>query len=305
MFTLFKSGLNKIQKALSKTRFVLGDKIRTIFSKPLDEETLDELEQTLFEANLGSTLTCEFIEYIRSYARKTHGEKNFVQAIKHHATEILQKTPHTQSKKVTTIPKVILIVGVNGSGKTTSAAKLANIYKNAGKNVLLAAGDTFRAAAIEQLQTWSKRLHIDCIKGKRGGDSSATIFDALNAAIARHHDIVIADTAGRLQSKTDLMQELSKITRVIKKVIPEAPHEIYLVLDATTGQNAIDQAKTFHTFTPLTGLIVTKLDGSTKGGIILPIYHLLAIPVHYIGIGEEIDDLIPFDPKSYIDVLFT
>lgn len=305
MFSLCKSGFKKIQKALSKTRFVLGDKVRAIFSKPLDEKTLEELEQTLFEADLGSTLTCEFVEHIRSYARKKTGEKNFIQAIKQHAIEILHSTPHVQDKHSTTRPKVILIVGVNGSGKTTSAAKLANIYKNRGQRVLLAAGDTFRAAAIEQLQTWSDRLHIDCIKGKQGGDPSATIFDALSAAIARHHDVVIVDTAGRLQSKTDLMQELSKIIRVIKKLIPTAPHELYLVLDATTGQNAIDQAKTFHTFTPLTGLIVTKLDGSAKGGIILPIYHLLGIPVHYIGVGEKVEDFIPFDSNSYIDALFT
>ena len=170
---------------------------------------------------------------------------------------------------------------------------------------MLAAGDTFRAAAIEQLATWSDRLKLDCIKGTPGGDPSAIIFDALTAAKARGHDVVIADTAGRLHSKTDLMNELAKIKRVTEKVVPDAPHEIYLVLDATTGQNALDQAKTFNEFTPLTGLILTKLDGSAKGGIILSIYHQMGIPIRYIGIGEGADDFLPFSPEPYIDALFS
>ncbi|MGE0198366.1 MAG: signal recognition particle-docking protein FtsY [Simkaniaceae bacterium] len=305
MFGLLKSGLNKIRRAFSKTRSILGDKIRAVFSKPLDEETLDELEQVLFEADLGSTLALEFVEHVRAYARKNGLHSDLMVAMKNHAEEILHKPPHVQGNPVQTPPKVILVVGVNGSGKTTSTAKLAKLYKDQGKRVLLAAGDTFRAAAIEQLQTWSERLQIDCIKGKPGGDPSAVIFDALTAAKARGHEVIIADTAGRLQSKTDLMQELSKIKRVIEKVVPEGPHEIYLVLDATTGQNAIDQAKTFNAFTPLTGLILTKLDGSAKGGIILSIYHLMGIPVRYIGIGEGVDDFTPFDPESYVDALFS
>ena len=200
---------------------------------------------------------------------------------------------------------MILVVGVNGSGKTTSCAKLSRLFQQDKKKVMLAAADTFRAAAIEQLDIWSQRLKIDCVKGKPGGDPSAVIFDALTAAKARQTDVVIADTAGRLQSKTELMEELAKITRVTKKVIPEAPHEIYLVLDATTGQNALDQAKIFNEFTPLTGLILTKLDGSAKGGIILSIYHRMGIPIRYIGIGEKEDDFIPFDPESYVDALFS
>ena len=170
---------------------------------------------------------------------------------------------------------------------------------------MLAAGDTFRAAAIEQLSTWADRLKLDCIKGSQGGDPSAIIFDALTAAKARGHDVVIADTAGRLQSKTDLMNELAKIKRVIEKVVPDAPHEIYLVLDASTGQNALDQAKIFNEFTPLTGLVLTKLDGSAKGGIILSIYHQMGIPIRYIGIGEEAEDFLPFVPEPYVDALFT
>lgn len=302
MFGLLKSGLNKIRKAFSKTRSILGDKVRSLLNGPIDDKTLDELEQILFEADLGSTLAIEFVQHVKNYGKKYNHP---IEAMKAHAEDILHKAPHVQGKKPSGSPKVILIVGVNGSGKTTSCAKLARIYKSEGKKVMLAAGDTFRAAAIEQLSTWSDRLKIDCIKGSSGGDPSAIIFDALTAAKARGHDVVIADTAGRLHSKTDLMNELAKIKRVTEKVVPDAPHEIYLVLDATTGQNALDQAKTFNEFTPLTGLILTKLDGSAKGGIILSIYHQMGIPIRYIGIGEGADDFLPFSPEPYIDALFS
>ena len=205
---------------------------------------------------------------------------------------------------MTPSPRVLLIVGVNGSGKTTSIAKLARAYQSEGKKVLLAAGDTFRAAAIEQLSTWSERLGVDIIKSKPGADPSAVAFDALTAAQARDCDIVLIDTAGRLQNKVDLMQELEKIKRVCQKVIPSAPHETLLVLDATTGQNAIDQATLFHQVTPLSGIILAKLDGSAKGGIILSIYQKLKIPVLWVGTGEGPDDLEPFDPATYADSLF-
>jgi len=297
MFGLLKSGLNKIRKAFSRTRSVLGDRLKDLFRSPLDEETLEELEQILYEADLGSTLAIELVQHVRK-------SKDPIKAMKNHAEEILHKPPHVKGKKPEGPQKVILVVGVNGSGKTTSCAKLARLYKEEGKKVMLAAGDTFRAAAIEQLSTWAKRLKLDCIKGNQGGDPSAIIFDALTAAKARGHDVVIADTAGRLQSKTDLMNELSKIKRVIEKVVPDAPHEIYLVLDASTGQNALDQAKIFNEFTPLTGLILTKLDGSAKGGIILSIYHQMGIPIRYIGIGEGAEDFVPFSVEPYVDALF-
>lgn len=299
MFGLLKSGINKIRKAFSRTRSVLGDRLRDLFRSPLDEEILDELEQILYEADLGSTLSLEFVEYVRKK------KDNPIRAMKNHAEEILHKPPHVRGKKPEGPLKVILVVGVNGSGKTTSCAKLARIYKGEGKKVMLAAGDTFRAAAIKQLSTWADKLKIDCIKGKQGGDPSAIIFDALSAAKARGYDVVIADTAGRLQSKTDLMNELAKIKRVTEKVVPDAPHEIYLVLDASTGQNALDQAKIFNEFTPLTGLILTKLDGSAKGGIILSIYHQMGIPIRYIGIGEGAEDFLPFIPEPYVDALFS
>lgn len=298
MFGLLKSGLNKIRKAFSRTRSILGDRLRDLFRAPIDEETLDQLEQILYEADLGSSLTTEFVQHVKR-------SDDPIKAMKNYAEEILHKPPHVKGKDPQGPLKVILVVGVNGSGKTTSCAKLARIYKEEGKKVMLAAGDTFRAAAIEQLGTWAERLKIDCIKGKQGGDPSATIFDALSAAKARGHDVVIADTAGRLQSKTDLMNELAKIHRVTQKVVPDAPHEIYLVLDASTGQNALDQAKIFNEFTPLTGLILTKLDGSAKGGIILSIYHQMGIPIRYIGIGEGAEDFLPFTPEPYVDALFT
>lgn len=307
VFKLLKSGLSKIHQAFSKTRSILGGKVRHLFRKPLDEDTLDELEQILYEADLGTALATEFVTHIRAFSRKNPGSqsKDLIEAMKAYAQDILEKPPSVTGKlPESDSPEMILIVGVNGGGKTTTCAKLAHLFQKEKKQVLLAAADTFRAAAIDQLDIWSNRLKIDCVKGKPKGDPSAVIFDALNAAKARGHNMVIADTAGRLQSKTELMEELSKITRVIQKVIPDAPHQIYLILDATTGQNAIDQAKTFNAFTPLTGLILTKLDGSAKGGIILSIYHQMGIPIRYIGIGEKEDDLIPFDVKSYINALF-
>jgi len=200
---------------------------------------------------------------------------------------------------------VVLIVGVNGSGKTTSIAKLARKLQEEGESLLLAAGDTFRAAAIDQLATWAERLDIPLIKSTPGGDPAAVAFDAATAAKARGVDTLIIDTAGRLQNKTDLMHELEKVGRVIKKVIPDAPHETLLVLDATTGQNALDQAEVFNTFTPLSGIILSKLDGSAKGGIALSIYQKLGIPIEWVGVGETLDDLVPFDKDAYADALFS
>jgi len=196
------------------------------------------------------------------------------------------------------------MIGVNGSGKTTSCAKLAKKYQAEGKKVLLAAADTFRAAAIDQLQAWAQKLNIDIVKGQPGGDPAATVFDAIASAQARGHDIVIADTAGRLQSKTDLMRELEKLRRVCHKADQSGPHETLLVLDATTGQNGLDQAESFHKVTPLTGIVLTKLDGSAKGGIVLAIAKSLKLPIRYVGIGEGADDFADFDQKSFLDALF-
>ena len=307
MFGLLKSGLSRLQHALTKTRFILGDRLKKLFKGPLDEATLEELEEVLFEADLGAKVTCEAIEHVRKMAR-THPQataKDLLEEIKKFAKDLLAKPSHVQTSKAPAeTPRVFLLVGVNGSGKTTTAAKLAHHFKKKKEKVLLAAGDTFRAAAIEQLDGWAHKLGIECVRGASRGDPAAVVFDALSAAKKRGITVVIADTAGRLQSKTHLMEELAKIKRTCHKVIPDAPHETFLVVDATTGQNALDQAKTFHSFAPLTGLIVSKLDGSAKGGIVLSIYRELGVPIRYIGIGEKVHDLIPFDLESYVDALF-
>lgn len=307
MFDFLKSSYKKVKNALLKTRSLLSQRIKALFGKPWDDSTFDSLEQILFESDLGSTCATGFVEHLRSVLRKkpTHDITEILKIIRDHALSILSAPPRiTHTTHNPSDPRVILIVGVNGSGKTTTIAKLAHQFQKNGKKVLLATGDTFRAAAIDQLDSWATRLNVDIVKGKPGSDPSAVAFDALTAAKTRKADVVLIDTAGRLQNKTHLMQELEKIRRTCAKVVPNSPHETFLVLDATTGQNAIDQATVFHQFTPLTGLILAKLDGSAKGGIILSIYQQLGIPVRWIGVGESSDDLEPFDPNTYVDALF-
>lgn len=307
MFGFLKSSYQKIKGALSKTRSMLGQKLLGLFKEPWSEEAFEKLEQILYEADLGSVCSLQLAEAVRNYWRKhPHAtQEELIAFLRNEALHILQMPPKTHAKEPALgEPYVILIVGVNGSGKTTSIAKLAHSYKQEGKKVLLAAGDTFRAAAIEQLATWADRLKLPIIQSKPGSDPSAVAFDALTAAKARGLDLALIDTAGRLQNKTDLMRELEKVCRVMKKVVPSAPHETLLVLDATSGQNAIDQAEIFHSFTPLTGIVLAKLDGSAKGGIALAIYQKLGIPIRWIGVGEQIDDLMPFDPTAYVEGLF-
>jgi len=306
MFSFLKSGVNKIKKALAKTRLIFSDKLKALFGKPLSEDTLEELERILFEADLGSECAVLFTDKIKRFAKGSPNAKaeDLLGQMKLYAKELLS-TSSPNIPSFSCKPYVILVVGVNGSGKTTTCAKLAKHFLSQGKTVLLAAGDTFRAAAIDQLEVWAKRLKIDLVKGLPGGDPSSVIFDAISSATAKGIDIVIADTAGRLQAKTDLMQELAKVRRSCDKALSSAPHETLLVLDATTGQNALDQAKVFHSFTPLTGLILTKLDGSAKGGIVLAISHLMKLPIPFIGVGEGEDDLMPFDAESYLDALFS
>jgi fused signal recognition particle receptor len=307
MFNLLKSGYQKIKKALSKTRSLLGTRIKMLFVNPWNEGTFDHLEQILYEADLGSTCALDFVEHIKKFLKKNpeSSTDKIIETLKEYSLDILNEAPKVHAKQVAVgEPLVIFIVGVNGSGKTTSIAKLAHLYQEEGKKVLLAAGDTFRAAAIDQLAIWAERLKCDIVKSLPGSDPSAVVFDALSAAKARGFDVVIIDTAGRLQNKTDLMRELEKIKRVCTKIIPSAPHETILVLDATTGQNAVDQAATFHQFVPLSGIILSKLDGSAKGGIILSIYKQLGIPVRWIGVGEALDDLLPFDAQNYVSALF-
>ena len=298
MFSFFK----KILTPFSKIKSFLGEKIKDLFSKGADEGALDALEKILYEADLGAGTASEIVEKIRQLSRKKRdlSSDEILDLVRKELSLMLPPAPPTS---ITQKPHVILIVGVNGSGKTTSLAKLASHYKGEGKKVLIAAGDTFRAAAVEQLELWADRIDADIIKARPNSDPSAVAFDAITAAIARKVDIVLIDTAGRLQTKTDLMQELAKVRRVCQKQIPEAPHETLLVLDSTVGQNALDQAKTFHQFTPITGIILTKLDGSAKGGIVVAIQNQLKIPIRWIGTGESAEDLAPFDPQAFLDAL--
>lgn len=303
MFSFLKKPTDKIKNALSKTRNALQNKLRTLLKGPLTDEQLEQLEQILFEADLGATTALALTEHLRSFAKKnkiTEAEK-LLDELRRYTLDLLSQAPPPPK---TGQPHTILIVGVNGSGKTTTIAKLSRHFSQNDKNVILGAADTFRAAAVEQLSAWAEKLKIDIVKAASGSDPASVAFDTLSAAKARGSDIAIIDTAGRLQDKTDLMRELEKIHTVCKKVIPDAPHECLLVLDATTGQYALDQARTFNEFAPLTGIVLTKLDGSAKGGIALSIYRELKLPILWIGVGEGEDDLLPFDPKAYVESLF-
>lgn len=307
VLNFLKSGYQKVKNALAAKGTLLGNKIRALFSASLDAKTLDQLEQLLFEADLGMDTAKELTQKVKEMYQQdpSLNAEKLLTAIRGDILKILSK----HSSELVSVPKedgpmVVLIVGVNGNGKTTSVAKLANLFHKNTKKVLIAAADTFRAAAIEQLEVWAQRIDVDIVKGKPMCDPAAVVFDAMAAGKARQADVVLIDTAGRLHTKTHLMQELEKIKRTCKKQSPNAPHETLLVLDATTGQNAIDQAKTFHQFTPITGLILTKLDGSAKGGIVVSISRQLGIPVKFIGVGEGIDDLEPFQPESFVNALF-
>ncbi|HSX12455.1 MAG TPA: signal recognition particle-docking protein FtsY [Rhabdochlamydiaceae bacterium] len=308
MLRFIQNSYQKIKNALFKTQSFLSGRLKALFKGPRDDSIFEELEKILYEADLGSTLSNQLVESVRRLLKQkpdaSMGE--ILDCFKKKALEILQQPSKAITKATPPHePHVILIVGVNGSGKTTSIAKLARQMQKEGKKVLLAAGDTFRAAAIDQLALWASRISIEIVKSKPGSDPSAVAFDALTAAKARGNDLVIIDTAGRLQNKEDLMHELQKIQRVCAKVVPSSPHETLLVLDATSGQNAVDQALIFNQYTPLSGIILAKLDGTAKGGVILPIYDKLKIPVKWIGVGEEIDDLMPFDPEAYTAALFS
>lgn len=303
MLSFLKNRFQKVKQALLKTHSALSFRLSALVGKPWNDETFEELEHILYEADLGSECINELISHLRSELRLRPMQEmsSILELLKQAALKMI---PPPETAPLLNQPHVILVVGVNGSGKTTTIAKLAHHFQEQGKKVLVAAGDTFRAAAIDQLTHWADKLGIHIIKSKPGADPSGVAFDALSAAKSRGYDLLIIDTAGRLQNKTDLMQELEKVKRICQKQIPASPHETLLVLDATTGQNAIDQAAIFHQFTPLTGIVLTKLDGSAKGGIVLAIYKKLKIPVRWIGVGEGVDDLMPFNPKEYVEALF-
>jgi fused signal recognition particle receptor len=302
--------IDKFKKGLAKTREGMVQKIREVIRlRPkLDEETLEEIEEILIQADVGIDPTMRIIDNLRE--RVASGEKvedpeNMVQQfLEDEIRKILQPENTAPTLTLTHKPHVILIVGVNGVGKTTSIGKLARKFTREGKKVLLAAGDTFRAAAIEQLDIWADRTDADIVKHKPGADAASVAFDAIQAAKARHTDVVIIDTAGRLHTKVNLMEEVKKIRRVVDKALPGAPHETLLVLDATTGQNAVNQARQFHQSCELTGLILAKLDGTAKGGVVIAIAADLDLPVRFVGLGEGPDDLEDFVPENFVRALF-
>lgn len=307
VLNFLKSSYKKVKEALVKTSSFLGSRIRTLFARQIDEETLDQLEQLFYEADLGLQTATELTQKVKALHAQNPNidSEGLIKGIRQELLVMLSKHPRepfVDSKR--DAPLVILVVGVNGNGKTTTVAKLANHFKRAGQKVLIAGADTFRAAAMEQLTVWADRLGIDIVKGNPNSDPASVVFDAISAGKARNAAVVIIDTAGRLHTKTHLMQELEKIRRTCNKVHPDSPHETLLVLDATTGQNAVDQARIFHQFTPITGLVLTKLDGSAKGGIVISIYRQLGIPVKFIGIGEGLEDLEPFHPENFVNALF-
>ena len=310
--------LDKLKTSVSKTKTVLSETVDTIFQgeRRIDPALLKQLETALLSADLGVTPTREILDAVREKMDRnalSNGEE-LKREIKSHIVRILtapksmdvwqQGAQSNRGSSNGSGPRVIFVVGVNGAGKTTSIGKLANRLKQEGLNVVLCAADTFRAAAIEQLEIWAHRNGIEVIKQKFGSDPAAVVYDALAAAKARGADAVIVDTAGRLHTKSNLMAELEKMKRTAAKVIPGAPHDVLLVLDATTGQNGLAQARQFTTAVGVTGIILTKLDGTAKGGIVVAISRELSLPIRFVGTGEQINDLVPFDAETYVNSLF-
>jgi len=308
MLNFVKGLREKIARTKSSFMGKLAEAI--LFSGKVDEELLEQLEAILLKSDTGVEMTNLILDKLREEI-KVHriSEAAEVQiALQRIMSDILLADYSEQVDfydSITAKPFVIMILGVNGVGKTTSIGKMANRFRDLGKSVLVIAGDTFRAAAIEQLEIWANRAGASIIKSQQGADPGAVVFDGITAALARNIDIVLIDTAGRQHTKANLMQELAKVLRTIKKVLPDAPHETLLILDSTTGQNALSQAKTFNEIAGLTGLVLTKLDGTAKGGIILNIKHALGIPVKLIGVGEQLDDMQSFDPQAFVDAMFT
>ena len=299
--------LEKLKSGVQKTRAGLVNALEDALQgrKEIDAELLDELENTLISADIGVRTTEEILERIRQRVERHQlGDAAELKGlIREHLLEILAASERAPAH-VAEPPAVILMVGVNGSGKTTTIGKLAQRLKNEHRSVLLCAADTFRAAAIEQLEVWAERSGAQLVRQGPGSDPSAVVFDAVQAAKARKVDCVIVDTAGRLQTKEHLMAELHKMTRTARKVIPDAPHEVLLVLDATTGQNGLEQARKFTESSGVTGIVLTKLDGTAKGGIVVAIARELNLPIRYVGVGEKVDDLLPFDSEKFIESLF-
>lgn len=304
VFSWIQTGWSKVKSVLKQTAHSLSSRLKNLFSKPLDESTKEELESLFYEADLGVPLTRDLLQTIDKTAREMN--KPTPEQLLHVLETRLLEEVQTFDFSLKTNPNgptVLLIMGANGHGKTTSIAKLASLLKKNGKSVLLAACDTFRAAAQEQLDIWASRVGCPLIKGKYQQDPASVAFDAIQSAQAKGIDYVLIDTAGRLENKVSLIKELQKVVKICTKACESAPHETLLVLDATIGQNGAQQAKIFHEATPLTGLILTKLDGSAKGGIALAIQKNLKIPAKFVGTGESIEDFAPFEPKAFIQAL--
>ncbi len=304
---MFKSIFARLKSGLQKTKAALGQRVRQVLAvfKGLDDATLDRIEETLLAADVGVEATDRILGTLR--ARHKAGQiaksEDVLATIQDDLRSRLGEAP-PGLRFAPAPPTVILVVGVNGSGKTTSIAKLAKAIRDDGKQVLLAAADTFRAAAIDQLEVWCGRIGADLVRHQPGADPAAVAFDACDAALARKADVLLVDTAGRLQTKVNLMKELEKIKNVIARKIPGAPHETILVLDATVGQNAISQARHFHEATPVSGIFLAKLDGTAKGGIVVAIHDQLGLPVKFIGVGEKPEDVEPFDPAKFVEAMF-
>nr|WP_223296860.1 signal recognition particle-docking protein FtsY [Thiorhodovibrio frisius] len=301
--------LARLKTGLSRTRAILNADIGDLVSgrKEIDEDLLEELETLLLTADVGVPATTRIIEDLSGRVRRHELSKPaaLVAALRAELNTILSASAAPVRQPAPGRPQVILMVGVNGVGKTTTIGKLAKKLQAEGNSIMLAAGDTFRAAAVEQLQTWGERNQVPVISQGKGADSASVIYDALQAATARGIDVLIADTAGRLHTKSNLMEELKKIARVMRKIDPEAPHEVMLVVDATTGQNALHQAQEFHRAIPLTGIALTKLDGTAKGGILFALADQVRIPIRFIGMGEQIDDLRYFEPDEFLNALLS
>jgi fused signal recognition particle receptor len=299
--------LERLKAGVEKTRAGLVSKLEDALAgrREIDADLLDELEYTLIAADIGVRTTAEILDRIHHrVARNMVGDAAELKGlIREYLLEVLEASERPMAH-VDAPPAVVMVVGVNGAGKTTTIGKLAHRYQQESRSVLLCAADTFRAAAIDQLEVWGQRAGTDVIRQKPGADPSAVMFDALQAAVARRIDYVIVDTAGRLQTKANLMAELEKMRRTASRVVPGAPHEVLLTLDATTGQNGLEQARRFTETSGVTGIVLTKLDGTAKGGVVVAIARELNLPIRYVGVGEKLDDLLPFDAEKFIASLF-
>jgi len=305
--SLFGSLADRVREGLRRTRQLMDDGLDALLwvGRPVDDALLEELEEILIAADLGAAAAGEFVARVREEAKRgrTVSAPDVRALLRRFLAETLANA--AAPLNLDARPTVILMLGVNGAGKTTSTGKLAAALKASGKSVMIAAADTFRAAAIEQLEEWGRRAQVEVIGQVAGADPSAVVFDAVKAAHARGVDVLLVDTAGRLHTKTNLMDELVKLRKVLSRQLPGAPHECLMVLEAPTGQNGLQQARMFHEAVGLTGLIITKLDGTAKGGIIVRIHRELGVPIKLVGVGERLEDLAPFDPKTFVDALVT